>query len=111
MSANEHIFEIDMMKFIIEKSLNLEALFVGKMVVSNHCLREVCALKNLRVLSLVGCSKISDKTITRIFKECQYIESIDLTLNYSLTGECFNNAPDSLITLVIDHCDKVNKQY
>lgn len=98
--------EIQMLKCIIEKWPNLEHINMSKIDISNKCLKEVVALKNLTDLNLASCTRINDPTISAIFKKCKHLKAIDLTL-LEITGECFAHAPKTLQKIVLDECLQV----
>ena len=67
--------EKGILKFVIEQCPKLEYLDISNMSVSNLCMREIYALKNLKTLKFARFTRITDAVVTKIFNNCKKIET------------------------------------
>lgn len=108
MSGYSSSFDAVILGSIKEKFSNLTSLNMSNIDLSNRQALNITDLKNIKELNLSYCSKLTDNSISKIFKGCVYIESLDLTLCTLLTGECFDHASSTLNDLCINQCEMVD---
>ena len=109
MSGYTKSFDATTLGSIKEKFPNLTSLNLSNIDLSNRQALHIAELKNLVELNLSYCLNIHDGTMTKIFKNCRNIESLNLTFCAIVSGECFEHASNTLIDLKIDQCDNVTK--
>lgn len=94
--------------FIVNHCPNLTYLNISKANVSNQSFKHIRKLTKLKDINLSYCSKISDLSLSKLFKQCKQLESVDMTFCHTVVGKCFVNDGYNLKSIKMDQCGSVN---